>query len=426
MRTNLDRKRRLIQSWCGMLFLLFAAARLAAPLQGSGHPGHVSGHPPEAPQPTRTQISQAIALSAGYLERACSPDGKFVYEVDINTGRQTAWYGIIRHAGAMYALAMLNRVHPDPQAVNAMVRAAAFLRHNYIGPGLRPGQLVVWSEPLAEQSKSRQHNAELGATGLGLVALAEVKHAEPKAVSLEDLQALGRFLLFLQKDDGSFVNSYGAESAPVQNGDWLFYPGEAVLGFISLYEADHSRDWLVASGKALSFLARSRAGSSKIPPDHWALIATARLLPYCDRSLCPGASREELIQQAIQICDSILHEQFRGSAAVGIDGAFDPAGWTAPAATRLEGLLAALEFLPKDELRTELRTRIEAAVGRGIAFLLRMQIGSGPYSGGVPGAFATRVLDSSEVRIDYVQHALCAWIRYQNLLQSGLQSHGGQ
>lgn len=424
MRAKLNGRGRLIRSCCGLLFLFFIAAE-AVPVRGAEPLGHPAGGVPDAPQPTRDQISHAIALSAGYLERACGPDGKFVYEVNIDTGQQTSWYGIIRHAGAMYGLSMLNRTHPDSQAVDAMVRAARFLRHNYIGPGVRPGQLVVWSEPLAEQSKSQQHDAELGATGLSLVALAEVRHVEPKAVPLEDLQALGRFLLFLQKDDGSFVHKYRAESGPVQDWESLFYPGEAALGFISLYEADHSREWLIAAAKALSFLAKSRAGRPKVPPDHWALIATARLLPYCDQSSCPGASREELIQQAVQICNSILHEQFRGSALVGIDGAFDPAGWTAPAATRLEGLLAALEFLPKGELRTdELRKKIEAAAGRGIAFLLRVQIGSGHYSGGMPGAFATRVLDSSEVRIDYVQHALCAWLRYQNQLQTGLQSHG--
>jgi len=83
--------------------------------------------------------------------------------------------------------------------------------------------------------------------------------------------------------------------------------------------------------------------------------------------------------------------------------------------------IALTEFLPKDELRAELRKKIEVAAGRGIAFLLRMQIGSGPSSGGMPGAFATRVLDSSRIRIDYVQHALCAWLRYQNQLQSGLK-----
>ncbi len=416
MRTRLNSRGQLIRSCGGLLFLFFVVAE-TAPVRGAEPLGHPGGGPPDVPLPTRDQISHAIALSAGYLERSCGPDGKFVYEVDINSDRQASSYNIVRHAGAIYALAMLNHAQPDPRAVDTMLRAAAFMRQNYIGPNVRPGQLVVWSEPLARQSRSRRHDADLGATGLGLVALSEVRRAEPKVVPLEELQSLGRFQLFLQREDGSFVNKYRAESGPVQDWKVLYYPGEAALGFVSLYEADHSREWLVAAGKALSFLAKSRVGRSTVPADHWALIATAKLLPYCDQSSCPGASREELMQHAIQICNSILREQFRGSAAIGLDGAFDPAGGTAPAATHLEGLLAALEFLPKGELRT----KIEAVAVRGIAFLLRMQIGSGPYSGGMPGAFATRVLGSSEVRIDYVQHALCAWLRYQKVFQRGVQ-----
>jgi hypothetical protein len=363
--------------------------------------------------PTVAQINQAIALSAGYLERACGPDGKFLYEVNINSGKQSRSYDIVRHAGAMYALAMLNHSHPDTLALEAMARAGNFLRRNYIGPGVRPGQLVVWSQPLDQQSKSRHQEAELGATGLGLVGLAEVRLADPKAVPLEELQALGRFLLFLQKDDGSFVSKYQVESGPVQDWDSLYYPGEAALAFVSLYEADHSHEWLIAAGKALSFLAKSRARLSTVPADHWALIASAKLFPYCDRDSCPGSTREQLINHAIQICNSILREQFRGTPGVGMDGAFDAAGRTAPAATCLEGLLSALEFLPQDELHR----KIVASAGRGISFLLRMQINSGVYRGGMPGAFAIRVLDSSEVRIDYVQHALCAWLRYQRLVQ---------
>ena len=247
------------------------------------------------------------------------------------------------------------------------------------------------------------------------MALTETRQVEPKSVPIEDLQALGRFLLFLQKDDGSFINQYGTERMPAQNPDWLFYPGEAALGLISLYEVDHSREWLIAAGKGLSFLAKSRVGLSKVPADHWALIATAKLFPYCDQNLCPGSSREELMQHAIQICNSIAREQFRGAAAVGLDGAFDSVGRPALVAACLEGLLAALEFLPKDEPNTvELRQRIDTVAGRGIAFLLRMQIRAGPYSGGMPGAFAMRVLDSAEIRIDYVQHALCAWLRYES------------
>lgn len=170
------------------------------------------------------------------------------------------------------------------------------------------------------------------------MALVAVRDVDPKAVPLEQLQALGRFTPFLQKDDGGFVHKYRAQGGPDTNWKCLYYPGEAALGFIALYEADHTREWLTAAGEALSYLGKSRAGLSAVPADHWALIATAKLLPCCEKDLC-GASREELVHHAIQICNSILRDQFRGSAAIGLDGAFDATGRTAPAATRLEGLL---------------------------------------------------------------------------------------
>jgi hypothetical protein len=254
---------------------------------------------------------------------------------------------------------------------------------------------------------------------LGLVALAAVREVDPQSVPLEELQALGRFALFLQRDDGSFVHKYQVESGPVPNWQSLYYPGEAALGFIALYEADHSREWLRAAGKALSYLAKSRAGLTTVPADHWALIATAKLLPYCVEGGCL-ASREELVRHAVQVCESILRDQFRGSAAVGLDGAFDASGRTAPAATRLEGLLAAFEFLPKGELKNQ----IESSTKRGIAFLLRAQVASGSELGGMPGAVMNRVLDSSEIRIDYVQHALSAWIRYRRLHESDSRAQG--
>lgn len=369
----------------------------------------VAASSPERQAPSLDEVSRAIELATDYLERACGPDGKFAYKIDIGTGRQSSSYDIIRHEGAIYALAMANRSRPDPKVVEAMVRAAGFLRQNYIGSGVRPEQLVVWSKPLTE-SRERQY-AELGGAGLGLVALTAARQVDPKSVPLKDLQALGRFVLFLQRDDGSFVHKYLAGGRPVTNWNSLYYPGEAALGLTALYEADHAREWLTAAGKALSYLARSRIGASSVPADHWALIATAKLLPYCDSNSC-GASREELVHHAIQICNSILRDQFRGSAAVGLDGAFDATGRTAPAATRLEGLLAALEFLPKGELHY----KIEVAVDHGVSFLVRAQITSAPGEGGLPGAIVTRARDASEIRIDYVQHALCVWLRYRRYL----------
>jgi hypothetical protein len=397
-----------------LLCFLLALKLAAAPHFGNQPSGRDSKVPSS---PTRIEVSHAIALAAGYLERSCGPDGKFAYKVDIGSGRESSSYDIIRHAGAMYALAMVNRSQPDPQAVAAILRAAKFLRQNYIGPGVRPGQLVVWSQPLPEvsgyhRSKAQESYAELGGTGLGLVALAAARQVDPESVTREELQSLGRFALFLQRDNGSFVNKYGAESGPVPKWTSLYYPGEAALGFIELYEVDHSREWLTAADKALSYLAKSRAGLTTVPADHWALIATAKLLHHCDRTKCT-ASRDELVQHAIQVCKSILREQYISSAASGLDGAFDPAGRTAPTATRLEGLLSALEFLQQGDLRE----KIEKAVGRGIGFLLRAQNSAGKFSGGIPGQlYGGPRSDVSAIRIDYVQHALCAWLLYRRLL----------
>jgi hypothetical protein len=380
--------------------------------------------PPSEQRIAPARLNAAMVLSADYLERTCNPTGMFAYRVDIESGRLATSYNIVRHDGAVYALAMFNQSFPDRKATDAMIRAANFLRNRYIGLDRRSNELVVWSRPIPAKSET-----ELGASGLGLVALTEARRVQPGAFRLEDMQSLGRFILTLQRPDGSFFPKYGPDRGPFDDPhdpQTLYYPGEAALGLISLYELDHAREWLMAAGKALSYLARSRANMRVLPPDHWALIATAKFLPYY--GVAPSlASRAELIGHAARISERILHEQVT-SADPTLDGSFDPAGWTTPAAIRLEGLLAAHEFLPDDS--TGLRRRIEVAAQRGVTFLLHAQITTGPYAGGVPGmiraagALALKPNPAaSEVRIDYVQHALSAWLRYQALIENHGSNH---
>jgi hypothetical protein len=360
------------------------------------------------------RLERGVALSARYLESACGGNGKFAYRLDPNSGQLSSSYNVVRHAGAIYALGMLNHSHPDRAAVDAMRRASLFMRANYIGPEARSDALVVWSRPLPAAS-----NADLGATGLGLVALASLDQIQPDAIPSTDLEGLGRFILFLQRGDGSFVSKYREDIGAVTDWDSLYYPGEAALGLISLFEVDHDPQWLDGAGRSLSFLARSRAGVPEVPPDHWALIATARFLPYCRQEACP-VSRAELIDHAARVADRFLRDQVRNPADARLDGAFDAAGRTTPTAIRLEGLLAALEFLPDDA--TGRRAKIKAAVERGVAFLLRAQIKSGPYAGGMPGAVLSRSDPrASDIRIDYVQHALSAWLRYQEMFPAQKQ-----
>ena len=135
---------------CGLLF-----RPLRAPAVGFQTPGGSSQPPSSASaRSTLPQLASAIRLSSDYLERSCGPTGMFTYEVDTGSGRAAAAYNIIRHAGVMYALATLNRTHPDRRAEDTLVRSGTFLRAKYVGPDARSNGLAVWSRPLPAKSEA--------------------------------------------------------------------------------------------------------------------------------------------------------------------------------------------------------------------------------------------------------------------------------
>ena len=140
-----------------------------------------------------SRCDRAIDLATGYLVRACGPDGKFAYQVDLRTGKQNSSYDIIRHAGAMYALAMANHAQPDPKVAAPLLRAAKFMRRTTWVRGRVPECSrfgpTAGRKSEAYGSKPRERYAELGGIGLGLVALAAARQVDPQSVPLEELQA---------------------------------------------------------------------------------------------------------------------------------------------------------------------------------------------------------------------------------------------
>ncbi|MDR3544128.1 MAG: hypothetical protein P4L69_24725, partial [Desulfosporosinus sp.] len=137
---------------------------------------------------------------------------------------------------------------------------------------------------------------------------------------------------------------------------------------------------------------------------------TAKLLRDCSNVGCI-VSRDDLIQHATKICRSILKQQIRAPLTTGISGGFDISGRTTPTATRIEGLCAALDFLSDPDLTSAIRTSITT----GIIFLLKAEITVGKYAGGMPGSAILLSPGASIVRIDYVQHALSAWLSFAAL-----------
>lgn len=395
----------------------------------------VAEEKPAAKEPTRPQAGQppseedlrgAIEAAGGYLVRATGPDGRLVYRTDLDAAFEPEpRYNILRHGGTIYSLGMYYGWKPKEETRRAMERAARYLRDCCVDevPG-REGLLAVWSPPeIVLTGKPLQ--AKLGGTGLGLVALAGMEGVGPGSTPAAELAALGRFLIFMQKPDGSFYSKYFPSQGRDDSWTSLYYPGEAALGLVMLAEQEGSRSWLEAAAGALVYLAKSREGQSALPADHWALLATERLLQVDDFDSL-GVSRQQLVDHAVRICRSILKERPGGEGTSSYGGSLTPDSRTTPTSTRLEGLLAALTFLPSDEV--ELRREMETAIHQGIAFLVRAQVRSGALDGAIPravgpsrprGSRRLPLVDprASEVRIDYVQHALSAMIRYLEVLE---------
>jgi len=166
-------------------------------------------------------VEPGASLAVGYLTKACTPHGRFAYIVDTADGGVSRSYNIVRHAGAIYALAMYDRFHPDDRALDTMTQAATFMRTVYMSRDSHSNELVVWSTAVGFGT-----DADLGGSALGLVALTEVARARSGSIPIEDLHSLGRFVISMQRPDGSFFSRYQAGVGPVSGGESLYYPGE--------------------------------------------------------------------------------------------------------------------------------------------------------------------------------------------------------
>lgn len=364
-------------------------------------------------------LRAGIEAAAGYLRRVNLPSGQFVYVVNMDPAVPVpADYNLLRHAGTIYSLGMAHSVVPDPDTVRVMQRATAFMRECCFDE-LDDGEMAGISEPPEIVHQPGPLDYKLGGAGLGLVAWTSLETISPGSVPIEDMQRLARFGQFMQKRGGEFYAKYVPSSSGRQlPGGSLYYPGEMALGWLELYELRPSPDLVESAVDALVFLAGTRARDGSAPADHWALLATAKLFELAERDKLE-IPRELIFNHALQVCHAILDEGYAPQPLPEMDGALVSRGVVTPTATRLEGLLAALRFVPGGH---PMRPHMESAVHRGIDFLLRAQVEDGEFAGALPWAIAKlpggdpatlKFNDQvGEIRIDYVQHAMSAMVQY--------------
>ncbi|ABW66294.1 hypothetical protein [Desulfosudis oleivorans] len=370
-------------------------------------------------------VRQAVTMAANHLADQVTKNGQFVYQNNLNPKVRVApGYNILRHAGTIYAMAMYDAAWPDKRVRAAMVKAGRYLQKEAVSPV--PGKKnmsAVWSLPEVNKTGAPVQ-AKLGGTGLGLVALLSIEAVSPGFTPMARLGDLGRFILYMQKPEGNFYSKYiPGSGGPDDSWTSLYYPGEAAFGLVMLYEKDPDPAWLDGAVRALTFLADSRRGAVSVPEDHWALIATERLLALSEPAAVPEGTKDLLTSHAIQICTRMV-DRYENSRKPGRK--FASALSTTQVACTLEGLQAALALLPPDHL---LRPRMRTVIEEGITFLIDAQVADGPHRGAIPrmaggsGAPLTGAggPKATEIRIDYTQHALSALVRYAQREVAGTQ-----
>jgi hypothetical protein len=407
-----------------------------------------------ADKPTPVELwslDQAIDESADYLARVNNEEGRFEYRL-FSDGRHgnPKKYNILRHAGAIYALGDYTTQASAPEkrakAGATAARAEKYLLGHYTR-ALRehPDVKGVWSDP--KEEGGQRPGIKLGANGLSIIGIMSKMRAgevpgaidgvtpELKADEIATAQALARFVGLAEKPQGDFRGKYDDDKGFMGDSDSLYYPGEAILGLTMLYERDRDPQWLSLGVKAIQYLIESRRSVKKIPNDHWLMIAIDRLDPVYGDIPNPPLSRDAIVEHSIAVGKSMLDDMAnvdaKGGNAADLDGSFNLDGRTTPNATRLEGLLALEHTLGAFPKHAEFRKKLRLAIGRGVAFLRRAQIRDGIARGGMPAA--VRAVASSEdsaddekhdagaggeeneVRIDYVQHAMSALMKYRTM-----------
>mmetsp|Transcript_6995 Transcript_6995/g.15266 ORF Transcript_6995/g.15266 Transcript_6995/m.15266 type:complete len:501 (+) Transcript_6995:95-1597(+) len=384
-------------------------------------------------------LNHAINHGTDYIVRHCNEHGKFTYLADTADPSRyddSVKYNMLRHSGAIYALGIANARRPNRQIVDAMQRAVDFLKRESMAPVMNTklgtvkdgdGErlLAVWSSETISGQKGQPPTAKLGGAGLALIALTSLEAVRRRSTPLDDMRSLARFVLFMQNDDGGFVSKYVPRKGGMDHSFVsLYYPGEAALGLLSLYEIDPDPRWLKGAAKAISYLYNLRRDLplDNIEPDHWALIATSKLLSIMDGRDHDDCSQRAAVDHATKVCQSMVlgPDQLlkNGGCLVGDHR-------TCPTSTRIEGYAASLTFLPNATVTDQaLRKLVEYNMDAGVRYLLRAQrvaddlneASRGMMVGSFPGVYppeTDRSKECTEVRIDYVQHALSAMIGYE-------------
>lgn len=357
-------------------------------------------------QPDVDRLLAAVRRGADYLVRVTNRDGRYVYMLHPLEDRDDRAYGWLRHAGTTYALLEAYEELGAPEYLEKAELALSYLRAHLHGDPDGPGKYALDTNDEEQQ--------KVGGAGISLVAFAKDAAVTGRRGGLETMRSLALFILKQQYADGHFrANSDLEKDGQRLKREPVYYAGEALLGLLRLYAIDPQKAYLDAAIKGADWIIQVRDGpvsEDNQEHDHW--------LSYALDELYRITRDDAYLQHAYKIARAIeKKEGGKDAPEPDLVGTFYD-GLTTPAATRLEALDADMQLSrfagrPVDWL-------LPAARDAACHVLGQQFDDENGYWLPNPARAAGGVRESlyvQDIEIDYVQHAMSAWLHLARLLR---------
>jgi hypothetical protein len=187
------------------------------------------------PQFDAESLKAATIANADYLAKAVDEKGKFDYIYYPDKDASEKGYSIVRHAGAAYGLF---------EAYNK------FADKKYLDSGRRAMDYLLGKIEIPKEAENIALIMDNGSSVLGTNALAAMAFASMPETQITDNDRkyrgqLGESIFFFRMPEkGLFYTSFkeaSTKKAPKKQA--LYYPGEAMLSLVRLYERTGEKKW---------------------------------------------------------------------------------------------------------------------------------------------------------------------------------------
>jgi hypothetical protein len=335
------------------------------------------------------------------------PDGSYLYEYDRDSGAESPGYNAVRHAGVTMSLYLLAAAG-DRDALAPADRAQGYMDAHMVR---RDGWAAFQSAQTGE--------AELGASALMLAGLAQRRLATADERYDTLMREAGRFLLLMQRPDGSFLDTWRAVTgAPDPTSTSRYATGEAFWALALLHRAFPGEGWDRPARLVADYLSlrRDAAEHFKFPPwaDQWAAYGLAEMAdwPLNDANIAYAKTLAArfgfLVRVEAQRRDSRFSKLLQGRQAR-----------AAGLGTWVEGLASLWRLAQADPRMGDLGPKIGERAVCSAGMLAARQVRT-------PGATLDGVdvirgawFSEGKTRMDDQQHALSGLLRTEAILKAG-------